>query len=248
MKDISIQLWSVRNAIDKDGFEKTFHELSKMGYTGVEFAGCKDVKAEDMKKYLSDAGLRGVGSHTGYGVLVNRDSLEKEMEYMGKIGAKYISCPHMTVESMDVLKKRIEELSLAAETLTKNGFVFSYHNHDFELTTKYGEKTALDIFYENTNPNEVFAEHDVYWLLHAGVDPHEYLKQFDGRIKILHLKQMLDAETKAASTADKGIIDFRRIIDIAKELGCLEFIYEDETEHDDQMENARVSAQRLLEI
>lgn len=243
MKDISIQLWSVNKKITEHGFEKCLHELSAMGYTGVEFAGHKDVKANEMKKFLSDSGLRAVGSHTGYGILTNSESLKEEMEYMAAVGAKYISCPHMTVESEDILKKRIEELSVCARTLKENGFVFSYHNHDFELTTTYGGKTALDIFYENTNPEEVYAEHDVYWLLHGGVDPYDYLTKFKNRIKILHLKQMLDLESKEASTANKGIIDFSRIMSIAKDMGCLEFVYEDETPSGDQMENARISTE-----
>ena len=51
MNNFALQLWTLDNETSND-FPGTLKKVSEFGYTGVEFAGFKDVAAKDMKKYL----------------------------------------------------------------------------------------------------------------------------------------------------------------------------------------------------
>ncbi|MBE7046493.1 MAG: sugar phosphate isomerase/epimerase [Ruminococcaceae bacterium] len=246
MKKIAIQLYSVRGAIEELGFERVLDELAKMGFTGVEFAGVGDVKKEDMKRYLDNAGLEAVGSHSKHNILIN--DLDKEMEYMGYLGCKYITCPSAPVNKLSQINKTINDLNTIGRKVTENGFVFSYHNHAPELwLTVNGGKRALDYIFENTDADFVKAQLDVFHVLRADVNPYEYVEKYAHRMPTIHLKQMESSDTKEDARAGKGVIDFRRIIDIASLKGTLEYIYEDEGVGD-QLEMAKESCEYLLKI
>lgn len=245
MKEISLQLYSIRDAITELGFEKVLDEVAKMGYTGVEFAGRGDVSAKDMKKYLDNAGLKAVSSHTGYAIL--KDELDAEMEYMGYLGAKYITCPSAPMGTLSQVEETAEVLNSVGKKMKENGFTLSYHNHAPELWLTVNGKRSLDYLYELTDTEYVKAQLDVFHVLRADVDPYEYVKQFAHRMPTIHLKQMLSCESKEDARAGDGVIDFRKIIDITSKTGTVEYIYEDEG-RGDQLEMARVSAEFLLTI
>lgn len=245
MKEIALQLYSIHEEISKLGFEKALYEVGKMGYTGVEFAGVGDVPAKDMKKYLDNAGLKAIGSHSVFNIL--RDSLEEEMEYMGELGVKYITCPGVGINSLSKIKEAVEVFNKVGEILKKNGFVFSYHNHNGEFTTVYGDKTAYDLLFEGVEDGLMYSQFDIFWLLHANIDPFEMIEKYEGKMKVMHLKQMEDPLTKEPARAGSGCIDFKKMVKRATELGVEKFIYEDEG-IGTQMDNARVSAEYLLTI
>ena len=246
MKEIAIQLYSVRGAIEEYGFEVVLDKLAKMGFTGVEFAGVGNVTKEDMKKYLDNAGLAAIGSHSKHNVL--KDSLDEEMEYMGYLGVKYITCPSAPVNKLSQINNTINELNMWGRKLKENGFVLSYHNHAPELwLTVNGGVRALDYIFENTDPEFVKAQLDVFHVLRADVDPYEYVEKYAHRMPTIHLKQMESSDTKEDARAGSGVIDFKRIIDISSSKGTLEYIYEDEGVGD-QLEMAKESCDYLLTI
>ena len=79
-----------------------------------------------------------------------------------------------------------------AEQLKAAGLGFAYHNHDFEfdpLPDGDGD-TMFDILVKETDPNLVNFEVDVYWAAHGGLDPAHLLRELQGRIPLIHLKDM----------------------------------------------------------
>ena len=245
MKEISLQLYSIRDAVRDLGFEKVLEEVAKMGYTGVEFAGRGDVSAKDMKKYLDNAGLKAISSHTGYQIL--SEDLDAEMEYMSYLGAKYIACPSAPFGTLSQVEKTADVLNKVGEKMKANGLTLSYHNHAPELWLTVKGKPSLDYFYEITDPEFVKVQLDVFHVLRADVDPYEYVKKYAYRMPTIHLKQMESVDTKEDARAGAGVIDFKKIIDITSATGTVEYIYEDEG-LGDQLEMARVSAAHLLKI
>ena len=59
-----LQLYSINEETKKDMIG-SLKRVAEIGYDSVEFAGYMDIPAKDMKKALSDFGLRSVGSHIG---------------------------------------------------------------------------------------------------------------------------------------------------------------------------------------
>lgn len=224
LNDFSIQLYSVREETDKDFFA-VLKQLGDIGYTGVEFAGYNDIPAKEMKKALEENKLKSVGSHISLEKLMN--SLEQEIEYNQILGTKYIVCPSAEMETRDDALKLAATLDPIAEKLDEAGFMFAYHNHDFEFKKDHDEY-LLDILFQHTCKKKVCMELDLYWAAYAGVDGLAYMEKYIGRVKMLHLKQIKDEQSKQCVDLNEGIIDFKEVITRAQKIGVKEFILEQE--------------------
>ena len=64
---------------------------------------------------------------------------------------------------------------------------FGYHNHHVEFLEVDGQ-VPFDYLMQNTDPDLVKIELDLGWLAIAGVDAHEYLLRYQGRVIACHLK------------------------------------------------------------
>ncbi len=222
IKELSIQLYSLRDETKND-FIGVLKKLGEIGYTGVEFAGYGDIPAEIMKNTLDECGMKSVGSHVGLQQL--KDNLEFELEYNKALGTKYIVVPHCELKTKDDCLRIADEINGYAEIFNKNGFLFAYHNHDFEFK-KDGDRFLLDILFENLH--NVYMELDMYWATYAGVDALSYLSEHKNA-KLLHLKQIKDLESKQCVDLNEGMLDFKEIISKALSYGVEEFILEQET-------------------
>ena len=221
MNKINAQLWSVRDFTAKDFFG-SLEKLSKMGYSGVEFAGYQDIAAADMKKKLDACNLTAISAHVSMDHL--RNNLNREIEYLNILGAKYIVCPGAEVNNYETALKTSEIFNEIGEKCLKNGLIFAYHNHAFEFEPDHG-KYPLEILYENANPKFVKQQPDLFWVAYAGIDPIEYIAKNIDRCPILHLKQIENMITKANVDAGNGMIDFKKVMEIAKNS---DFVYEQE--------------------
>jgi sugar phosphate isomerase/epimerase len=236
---MNLQLWSVNDQTQKD-FAGTLEKVAKMGYTGVEFAGYGGISAADMKALLDSLGLVAVSSHVGYDLLKN--DIEKEIEYLNILGAKYIVCPSAGLRTVEAAKKLSEEFSEWGEKAKAGGLIFGYHNHDFELKADNGQY-PLEVMFENAG-GLVKMQPDVYWVAYAGLDPIAFVKKHLPRIPIIHLKQIKDMETKENVDAGSGIIDFKDIMtNIAP---GADYIYEQEHFKTSSLEEVEKSAKYFL--
>lgn len=98
---------------------------------------------------------------------------------------------------------RAEEMAVR---LAEYNIELYYHNHHVEFE-KYGGKYLMDIIRENTA--HIGFELDVYWIQHAGENPVSYIRQFAGRIKLIHLK---DYRIKFDSAALAGELSLEKIM------------------------------------
>ncbi|MDR0289419.1 MAG: sugar phosphate isomerase/epimerase [Treponema sp.] len=221
LEQFSIQLWSVRDAM-QDDYVGVLEKLAKMGYTGVEFAGYGGLSAAEMKKTLAANGLKPVGSHIGLKRLV--ENLDEEIEYNKILGTEYLICPHSAIKSRDDALQLVETLKPAIAKISDAGLKFAYHNHAHEFE-KCGGEYLLDILFENLSPQAAM-ELDVFWAAHAGVEPLPYMEKHKSRLKLVHVKQIDSG--KRCVDLDKGILDYKDIITKAKALGVEHFVLEQE--------------------
>jgi len=221
----SIQLFSVREETAKD-FPGTIKKLGEIGYTGVEFAGYGDIPAKEMRKLLDNAGIASVGTHTGLERLTAH--LDEEIEYNKILGTKYVILPWAEMKDAEGVSKLAADLVPIAEKLTRNGFIFGYHNHDQEFKQAGAEgQYLMDVLFANLPKNAVM-ELDMFWAAYAGLDAVAYMEKNKGLVKMLHLKQIKDMETKKCVDLNEGVLDFADIIRRAKAIGVEEFILEQE--------------------
>ena len=200
-KDISIQLYSLRADMKKDAIA-TIKDAGKMGFTSVAAAGYRDGKfygmtPEEFKKNVEQAGMKVMSSHT-------RKTLSKKEIETGdfseslawwktaidahkRAGAKYVVDPYQkftTKKELEAYAKYFNEIGKLAKAA---GLKFGYHNHAHEFQ-KIGNEVIFDYLIKNTNPDLVFFEMDVYWVVRGQQSPVEYFKKYPNRFKLLHIK------------------------------------------------------------
>ncbi|MBO2944351.1 sugar phosphate isomerase/epimerase [Paenibacillus sp. F411] len=225
---IGLQLYTLRDETEAD-FKGTLRKVAELGYEGVEFAGYGGIPAEEMKSLLDELGLKAIGAHVGLHLL--REDLQKEIQYLKTIGAKYMMCPYVAPEDRETeedWKALFSFLEEAGAEAAKQGMVFGYHNHAFELTDQVGSETAFDAMYAATSPEYVQVEMDVCWVQFAGHDPIAYINKYAGRLPLLHLKDFdKDAEGNIKTLElSQGVVDLPAVIQAASDAGTQWLIVE----------------------
>ncbi|WP_054954890.1 sugar phosphate isomerase/epimerase family protein [Paenibacillus dakarensis] len=225
---IGLQMYTLREETAQD-FRGTLRKVAELGYEGVEFAGYGDIPADEMKTILQELGLQAIGSHVGLHLL--REDLQKEIDYLKTIGAKYMMCPYVALEdrsSAEDWRKLFVFLEEVGTEVRKQGLVFGYHNHAFEFEDQVGNAFAYDALYEATSPEAVQVEMDVCWIQYAGQDPLVYIPKYAGRLPLLHLKDFSVDDQGEMKTLElsQGNVNLPAVIKAASDAGTQWLIVE----------------------
>jgi sugar phosphate isomerase/epimerase len=228
-KEFGIQLWTLRDVIEGN-FKNTIKEVAKMGYTQIEsFEGKEGIfwgmKPTDFKSFLSDNGLRFVSTHCDW-----KTDLARKADEVASIGGKYIICPWLGPQkSIDDFKRFTDEFNTAGAICKKAGIKFAYHNHDYSFKELDGQ-VPQNLMMDGTDADLVDFEMDMYWVVTAGIDPIEYMKKYENRFKLCHIKDRIKntEEPFASCTLGEGKIDYASLLQQAKKLNMEYFIYEQE--------------------
>jgi sugar phosphate isomerase/epimerase len=226
-----IQLWSVKQALGKDPLA-VLKQLSENGYKKIEsFEGPKGMfwgmKNTEFKKVMDDLGMNIVSSHcndTG-----NLATFERKAAEAGEIGMKYLICAYKGPQkSLDNFKKFTEEFNACGEIAKKHGLRFAYHNHDYSFKAMDGV-VPQDLMINDTNPDLVDFEMDMYWTVAAGVDPVAYMDKHPNRFKLVHVKDLTKTATGHESCViGKGTIDYKTLLPKVAKRGIQHMIVEQE--------------------
>lgn len=229
-KNIGLQLYSLRDDINEIGIQKVLEAVSKMGYVNLETAGYGNGKIYDLapaefKKICTDLGMKPTSAHLSHGLSgdINADLSwwNKAIEDHKEAGMKYVVMPSSPINenaTMDDLKKYMDYFYQIGLASAGSGIKFGYHNHDFEFKQIEGQ-TIYDLMLENSSPDHVFFEMDVYWVTKGGQDPVAYLKKHPNRFPVLHIKD----ETAIGAS---GTIDFESIFNQANANGMKDWYVE----------------------
>jgi sugar phosphate isomerase/epimerase len=126
---------------------------------------------------------------------------------------KLWNCKHVAIGSMpakfrtngeDGYKEFAEFANQVGEKLHAADLTFSYHNHSFEFV-KFGNRTGLDILFDETDPSFMQAELDTYWVQHGGGDPAAWITRLKNRMPVVHLKDMV-MQPQANSDSFIGVV------------------------------------------
>lgn len=259
-KEIGVQLYSIRDVIGNPeayarNHEEAFKALAQMGYTSVEAACYSDgklygVDPEQYKADLEAAGLKSLSTHIGKNLsdeeLASGDFTESMKWWEQAIaahkaaGCKYVVCPSFAVpQTLAGLKTYCDYFNAIGAKCKENGMLFGYHNHSHEFN-KVEDKVIYDFMLENTNPEYVFFEMDVYWAVMGHAAPVEYFKKYPGRFTMLHIKDYREL-------GESGMVGFDTIFNNAGLAGMKDFIVEIEAfTKGDWKESMKACADYLL--
>lgn len=236
---IALQAYSLRDDAAKD-FSRTLRAIREIGYDAVEFAGYYGMSSSELRSLLDDLGLQAVGSHVGYDQL--RDDLDRVIDYNLEIGAKYLMCPGYRAEDRIGWVEFAGFLCSVADKCRSAGLVVGYHNHAHELSKLDGQY-ILDIIFGAVEGQKVVSEMDLGWVLHAGVDPLQYLRKYAGRCPLVHVKDF-DADN-AQTEVGTGMLDLEGVVRTCHEVGVEWMIIETEEYRMKPIDSVRVGYENL---
>lgn len=236
---IGVQLYTIRDLV-RDDMAGALAAVAGIGYQEVEFAGYFDNNPVEIRSWLDDAGLTAPAAHA----MLAPETLESTLEDASVLGHRYLVIPWIPPamrETLDDYRRVADGFNEVGLALREAGFQLAYHNHDFEFEPIDGQ-VPFDILLEETDPDLVQIELDLFWIIHGGGDPFDYFARYPGRYPLVHVKDRL-ADGTMVDVGD-GAIDFAGIFSRSEQAGIRHYFVEHD-QPDDALESIRRSQGHL---
>ena len=274
---IGIQMSTIKSKIDELGAYGTLKACAELGYHCVEVSQIPMTKenVEGMKKACDEFGIKIAACSAalepmmpgmpGEYLVSDFDKIVADCKALNcemlRIGMLPMTCMGSREKALDFVR-RADEM---AKRLKEHGIDLYYHNHHVEFV-KYDGEYLLDIIKNNTK--YMGFELDIHWIHRGGENPIEFIKKYDGRIRLLHLKDYRIAEVKlpegqfdpktfmAAFTNNvqfaevgEGNLPIKECIEAGLEGGSEYFLIEqDDTYGRDPFKSLKISRDNLIEL
>jgi len=243
-KNIGLQLYSLRDAMKTDALG-TLKLVADIGFTTLEAANYADGKIYGMtpnefKKVVKGLGMNMTSAHLG-GPIYTKETHSEAIDWWKKAledhldaGCKFIVKPSMPIpKTLDELKMWCDFYNAIGEVTSASKVQFGFHNHNREFEKIEGE-IVYDYMINNTDPQKVFFEMDVYWLMKGGYNPVDYMKKYINRFPVLHIKDEKEI-------GESGLIDFKSIYETAYKNGLKDSFVEVERYNFEPIESVKKS-------
>lgn len=250
---LGVQLYTVRTEAEAD-LPKVLAQIRQIGYREVElYWNVYTHPAAQLRRMLSDAGLRAPSGHFNY------DGLAGKLDYAQELGLQYVICPMLPNNmrsTADDFKRAANQFNQWGEQVQSKGMQFGFHNHNYEFNP-IGQGTGFDILMQNTDVKLVKLEIDCYWVTQAGRDPVAMLKQYPDRVRMLHLKdrksgfrasQQLNESAEHFTEVGNGTIDWKAVLAVAEAQGVEHYFVEQDKSDKSPFESIRISYNYLEKL
>lgn len=222
---IALQLYTVRQYTQQDMLG-TLEKLAQIGYRAVELAGYGNSSASEMSGKLKELGMQAVSAHVG--VSLFEQNISQVLADMKTLGCSYAVVPSIPTDSRN--KEYVQQLTTKLNEWGKQckaeGIQFCYHNHAFEFEALDDGSTIWETIVNNTDPELVKLELDLYWAAIAGKDPAQLVQSLPNRLPLLHMKDMSEAADKMDVPVGAGVMPWKTIIEACRNSNSQWYIVE----------------------
>lgn len=189
LKKIGLQLHTIKSFLQtEEDVRESFQKIRKYGYTQVQTIPC-GIPCGLLGKIAEEEGIEIVGTHNSFDTLLK--NTEKIIEENQQLGSRNVGIgSYNRYESLDDVKRFIEQANQIGDKVAVHGMKFTYHNHSQEFIKWENGKTTMDMLVEGLNPRTTSFVLDTYWVQFGGADVRYWIEKLAGRIDILHLKDM----------------------------------------------------------
>jgi len=215
---VGLQTYTLREALGQD-FLGTLKMIKDVGYDYVELneRNYAERTPQQLKDALDEAGLPSPASHMGIDTI--RNDLAGGIAAAKTLGMEYAFVPYIGEDerTLEDWRAHARTLDSAGKIMRDEGVKLGYHNHQFEFDDLGGGTTAMQVLMDNTDPENVCFELDLYWTVLAKLDPTYVIAQYPGRFRACHIKDMKgDAAGAAASGASYEDLTRDYMVDVGQ--------------------------------
>ncbi|MBI2193378.1 MAG: sugar phosphate isomerase/epimerase [Planctomycetes bacterium] len=254
---LAVQMYTLRE------FTHTARELAEslrkvraIGYPAVQLSAVSamagdapEVSAKEARRMLDDQGLRCIATHRAWDDLVGHTGLE--IDFHQELGCGYVAIGGIPRNYADLSAEGYSKFARDARPvlarLKDAGITFGYHNHAHEFQRiAPGPRTLYDILIDEGGSNFTL-EVDVYWAVHAGVNPVRIFQRCPGRVPVIHLKdkEVVPGEGPVMSPIGEGNLDWDSILPVCARAGVAWYAVEQDTCRRDPFDCLRSSFEYL---
>ncbi|MFI7543847.1 sugar phosphate isomerase/epimerase family protein [Actinoplanes sp. NPDC049599] len=186
MSKLSVQLYSVRDAFAHNP-TGTLSHLAELGFTQVEPYGVRENLAV-LRTALPALGLTAPTAHAR--LLDPRIDQHAVFAAAAELGIGIVIDPLVEParwhDPADIATTATA-LNDAAKVAAEHGVTVGYHNHFWELESRIGNRTALEVLAGRLDP-AVVLEVDTYWATAGGAQAPALLRGLGDRVRAIHVK------------------------------------------------------------
>lgn len=251
MTSIAAQLYTVRDFTKTPAdIAETMQKVRAIGYEAIQTSGLGPIEPEELKRIVDGEGLTICATHVPFERL--RDDMASVVDEHKLWGCDYPAIGGLPKEYREEGERGFvrfaEEANDVARKLSDAGLTFAYHNHSFELE-HFGNRTALQILFDETD-GEVFQfEIDVYWIQHGGGDPAAWIRKAIGRADLIHVKDMaMQGRDQIFAEVGEGNLNWSAILEACREAGTRWYIVEQDRCQRDPFNSLRISFENLRKM
>jgi sugar phosphate isomerase/epimerase len=205
--------------------DQIFSDVSYAGFDGVETMEQplrSEVYTKQIREFMDKYKIKLIGSSYGADMW-NKDKQNEIYEDVDLIFTNMASVGGRTfgvsVGEPSGRKKTEDEFDNQATLLRrlislgeKKGIVLNLHNHTAEV-----ENNMYDLRGTLKRIPDVKLGPDLNWLLRAGINPVDFLREYRKQIVFMHLRDQL-SNGKWPESMGEGNVNFREIADVMKEI------------------------------
>lgn len=209
MKPISLQLYTVRDAIQERGLVPVLQDVAAIGYKGVEGGAGNGLSAEQFKKTVEDLGM--VVSST-WGDVGTVDGAKALIDACHALGTKYAAGGFwiQSFETVAAIEDTAQKLNETLPILREAGITFGLHNHWMEFEQREG-RLVIDRLIEICP--SVTLELDVYWCSNFMANkPDEMVRKYADRVVLMHVKDGPQVRDEPMTAVGHGTVDINACV------------------------------------
>ena len=245
MPRISYQLYCSRNF---PPLAETMNMLAAAGFSEVEGYGALLSDPAALKAALDGSGLKMTSCHVALDMLESDPAGTVAM--LKGLGVSKAFVPYLVADDRPTDSAGwaafAQRLDAAGQVLRDAGFIFGWHNHDFEFVATPQGDLPQDIIADVSDG--MMLELDLGWVLRAGHDPVEWIRKHASKITTVHVKDIAPAgeATDEDGWADvgHGVQDWAAIHAALQAAGIDHYVIE----HDNPNDHARFATRSIAAL